>query len=108
MLVDEIRIYDYLTEEQVEKLPDAFFDEMPYLLIGGGAIVIGSFLIIDDIADFGKFNFGWSPLWKKEHESWFHHWQWGVIILVFGLILFLIGIWKILKDIGWSPSQLHL
>ena len=101
----DIDIRRFLTEEQEAKLADAAFDNLPYLVIGGGAFLIGSFLVIDDIADFGKFNFGWNPLWQKEHPTWFHHWQWGVLLVIIGLMVLGVGIWRVLQDIGWKPSQ---
>ena len=96
-----------MTPEQRAELADAAFDNLQYFLIGGAGVGIGAFLILDDMADFGKFNFGWTPLWRKEHPTWFHHWQYGLIALIVGLVFLGIGLWLTLKQIGWKPSQLR-
>lgn len=62
-------------------------------LVGGGiATVWGIWMLWDDLSDFGSSK-------TKTHTGFFHHWMWGILSVVVGLILLIIGIAKTLFTI---------
>ena len=68
------------------------------LMASIGSIGVGTYLLIDDLKDFGFFS-------TKDHPSPLHHWQYGLILLLGGLISLPISILELIEGLEGAESQ---
>lgn len=78
------------------------------LAVGGSvAVAVGSFLVMDDVSDFGEIISTWGKepgrhgILKGETMPWLpthiHHWLLGIIIMIIGAFLMLLGLCFLVK-----------
>ena len=90
-------------------MPEPSFNELALGLTFGGAtaIAVGSFLVMDDVHDFGEIiSYGrllpWEPI--TEGIPHLHHGLLGLILLILGIFLLALGLALLLKAF-MSSSQ---
>ena len=68
------------------------------LMASIGSIGVGTYLLIDDLKDFGFFS-------TKDHPSPLHHWQYGLLLLLGGLLSLPISVLELIEGLESAESQ---
>jgi len=68
------------------------------LMASIGSIGVGTYLLIDDLKDFGFFS-------TKDHPSPLHHWQYGLVLLLGGLLSLPISVLELIEGLESAESQ---
>lgn len=74
----------------MDELSEALESNAYLFVLGGGLFALGTFLLFDDIADFGEYSYKAYPhsVHDHDHPLPLHHWQYGVILIILALIVF--------------------
>jgi hypothetical protein len=98
-------------------MPELSFNELAIGLAFGGAaaIAVGSFLVMDDVSDFGEIISTWGKepgrhgvlrgMTMPDLPPHMHHWLFGVILLILGAFLLALGLALLIKTFISSPQE---